>query len=113
MDDLQSGTRNKRGDWTPSAILEIAPFWQKPLNLRRILAWVPEYLWPWNAFHMATALLYWFFIIPDMSVMQTKLEFGGTITCQTCTMDPELLNSPGITKEIRTKPLSAWLRWRS
>ena len=43
----------------------------------------------------------------------TYLKIGGAITHQICTMDPELLNSPGITKEIRTKPSSAWLRWRS
>ena len=43
----------------------------------------------------------------------TYLKIGGAITHQTYTMDPELLNSPGVTKEIRTKPLSAWLRWRS
>ncbi|MES2435415.1 MAG: sterol desaturase family protein [Pseudomonadota bacterium] len=75
MDDLQSGSRNKRGDWTPSAILEVAPFWQKPRDLRRILAWVPEYIWPWNAFHMATALLYWFYVIPDTATLQT-LSWG-------------------------------------
>ena len=34
----------------------------------------------------------------------TYLKIGGAITHQMCTMDPELLNSPGITKDIRTKP---------
>ena len=43
----------------------------------------------------------------------TYLKIGGEITHQTYTVGPELLSSPGITKEIRTKPLSAWLRWRS
>ena len=37
----------------------------------------------------------------------TYLKIGGAITHQICTMDPELLNSPGITKDIRTKPSSA------
>ena len=27
MDDLEYGTRDKRGNWTPNATLEIAPFW--------------------------------------------------------------------------------------
>lgn len=71
MDDLQTGTRNKRGDWAPNRRLEVAPFWQRPLSMGRVLRWVPEYLWPWNAFHMATALLYWAFVIPDVAVMQT------------------------------------------
>ena len=30
MDDLQFGTRNKRGDWAPNGRLEIAPFWAWP-----------------------------------------------------------------------------------
>ena len=71
MDDLQFGTRNKRGDWAPSAHLELPPIWRRPFNLPRVLAWIPEYLFPWNAFHMATALLWWFFVVPDVATMQT------------------------------------------
>jgi sterol desaturase/sphingolipid hydroxylase (fatty acid hydroxylase superfamily) len=71
MDDLQFGTRNKRGDWAPSARMEIAPIWAWPPKLLAVLKWIPGYLWPWNAFHMATALLYWAFVIPDAPVMQT------------------------------------------
>ena len=33
MDDLQFGTRNKRGDWAPSAHLELPPFWRRPFSL--------------------------------------------------------------------------------
>ena len=40
----------------------------------------------------------------------TYLKIGGTITRQMRTMDPELLNSPGATKEVRKKPLSVWLK---
>ena len=29
-----------------------------------------DYIWPWNAFHVATALLYWVFVIPDVEVMK-------------------------------------------
>jgi len=71
MDDLNYGTRNKRGDFAPSATLEIAPFWSWPPQFGKILAWIPGYIWPWNALHMATALLYWRFIIPDIATMQT------------------------------------------
>ena len=78
MDDLQFGTRNKRGDWAPSAPIEVAPFWYRPINLLKILRWVPEYIWPWNAFHMATALLYWFYIVPDVAVMQSR-SFGWAL----------------------------------
>lgn len=78
MDDLQFGTRNKRGDWAPSAHLELPPFWNRPLSLPKVLAWVPEYLWPWNAFHMTTALLWWFFVVPDVEVLKT-LSWGWAL----------------------------------
>ena len=57
MDDLKFGTRNKRGDWAPSAHLELPPFWRSRSACPRFWPGSPEYLWPWNAFHMATALL--------------------------------------------------------
>ncbi|MGL5011196.1 MAG: hypothetical protein ACRC6I_15060 [Paracoccaceae bacterium] len=78
MDDLQFGKRNKRGDWAPDAVLEFAPFWDRPFRLRKLLAWVPHYLWPWNAFHMATALIWWFFVVPDMAVMRA-LGWGWAV----------------------------------
>lgn len=70
MDDLQYGARNKRGDWAPSAALAIAPFWTSPFDVTKILRWLPGYVWPWNAFHFATALLYWHFIVPDVATMK-------------------------------------------
>jgi sterol desaturase/sphingolipid hydroxylase (fatty acid hydroxylase superfamily) len=71
VDDLQSGTRDDRGDWKPSARLELPPYLRWPLNPIAILKWLPGYLFPWNAFHMATALAYWYLVIPDVEVMQT------------------------------------------
>ena len=78
MDDLTYGTRNKRGDFTPSKTLEIAPYWAWPPNFLKIIKWIPGYIWPWNAFHMATALLYWFYIVPDGEVMKT-LSWGWAL----------------------------------
>ena len=43
----------------------------------------------------------------------TYIKIGGTITRLTCKMEMELLNSPITTKEVRTKPWSGWLRWKS
>jgi sterol desaturase/sphingolipid hydroxylase (fatty acid hydroxylase superfamily) len=71
MDDLAFGTRNKRGDWKPNEPLKFAPFWYRPLEFGKILRWLVDYVWPWNAFHMATALAYWYFIIPDVDTMKT------------------------------------------
>src|SRR4029450_6083076 len=59
------------GDWKPSARLELPPYWTWPLNLVAVLKWLPGYLFPWNAFHMATALAYWYLVVPDVAVMQT------------------------------------------
>jgi sterol desaturase/sphingolipid hydroxylase (fatty acid hydroxylase superfamily) len=78
MDDLQFGTRNKRGDWAPSAALEIASSWLRPFSLTKLLQFIFGYVWPWNAFHMATTLLYWFYVLPDMDVMKT-LSFGWAL----------------------------------
>ncbi|MDE0307156.1 MAG: sterol desaturase family protein [Albidovulum sp.] len=69
MDDLQYGTRDKRGNWTPSSRLEIAPFWLGKFN--RLGRFLVDFIWPWNAFHMATGLLYWIFIIPEIETMQS------------------------------------------
>ncbi len=71
MDDLEFGVRNKRGDWTPTATAQTAPLWNWPPDPGKILGWLPGYLWPWNAFHMATALLYWRFVIPDVETMKS------------------------------------------
>ncbi|MBF9036177.1 sterol desaturase family protein [Rhodobacterales bacterium HKCCE2091] len=75
MDDLLYGTRDKRGDWKPNAPLEVAPFWRRAFDARTLGHWFIGYLWPWNAFHMATALLYWFFIIPDVETLRS-LSWG-------------------------------------
>ncbi len=69
MEDLKFGTRDRRGNWTPIAHLEIAPFWTG--KFEKLGGWFREYVWPWNAFHMATALLYWYFIIPDAETLRT------------------------------------------
>jgi sterol desaturase/sphingolipid hydroxylase (fatty acid hydroxylase superfamily) len=75
MDDSLSGVRNKRGDWAPTAQREIAPIWAWPPQPLKVLTWLPGYVWPWNAFHLATALLWWFFVVPGREVLQT-LSWG-------------------------------------
>ncbi len=71
MDDSHLGKRNKRGDWAPHLALEPAPFWQRPLSAGKILRWLVSYVWPWNALHMASALLYWYAVVPDVETMKT------------------------------------------
>jgi sterol desaturase/sphingolipid hydroxylase (fatty acid hydroxylase superfamily) len=71
MDDTLHGTRNKRGDWAPNARREPAPLWAWPPRWSKVLAWLPGHFWPWNAFHLATALSWWFFVVPDVATLQT------------------------------------------
>ena len=53
MDDLQYGTRNKRGDWAPTEPLDIAPLFSLPRSLWRSLKWLPHYFLPWNVVFFA------------------------------------------------------------
>ncbi|MCY4462114.1 MAG: sterol desaturase family protein [Albidovulum sp.] len=69
INDLNFGTRGRRDNRSPDKPVEIAPFWIGKFN--RLGAWLFEYLWPWNALHMATALLYWFLVVPDIATMQS------------------------------------------
>ena len=71
MDDAALGIRDKRGDWAPSAKLALPPYWSWPPKIIAIVKWLPGYLFPWNAFHMATALAYWWLVVPDIDVMKT------------------------------------------
>ena len=78
MDDLAFGTRNKRGDWSPNETVKLPPLCAWPPKPMAILKWLPSYLFPWNAFHMATALAYWFWVVPDVETMKT-LSWGWAL----------------------------------
>ncbi len=71
MDDLTSGVRNKRGDWTPTQPVAMAPvlvFPPKPLDF---LKWLPGYFLPYNLLFAATAVDWWHWVLPDVEVMKT------------------------------------------
>lgn len=71
MDDLLFGTRDKRGNWAPNHPAEPVPIWHRPFSLKKVLAWIPEFLWPWNAFHLATAIIWVTFLIPSWESLAT------------------------------------------
>ena len=75
MDDLKYGKRNKRGDWTPAAYLEIAPVFVLPPKPLAFLKWLPGYFLPWNVLFAASAVIYALFALPDVDVMKT-LNWG-------------------------------------
>ena len=75
MDDLNYGTRNKRGNWRPNDPIEPSPLLSTPWSLWRIVKWLPHYFYPWNMLFFATACLFWFLLTPDAETMKS-LEWG-------------------------------------
>ncbi len=71
MDDAIYGTRNKRGDWSPSERIECAPLFALPPRPRALLAWLPHYFLPWNVIFALLAVAYWAWIIPDTETLRT------------------------------------------
>lgn len=70
MDDTRFGVRDARGNWRPNTLPDIAPIWRRPWDPERIGRWLVDLLWPWNAFHLAVSLVYWWFVLPDPAVMR-------------------------------------------
>lgn len=71
MDDLDYGTRNKRGDWTPHATIQPAPIWRMPPQFKAVLHWLPHYFFPWNILFALSAVAYWAWVIPPVEVLRT------------------------------------------
>ena len=70
MDDSASGTRNKRGDWAPTARLEVNPVFTLPFRPKAVLKWLPGYFLPWNLAFMLTACATWFWLTPDTETLK-------------------------------------------
>lgn len=75
MDDLEFGTRDKRGNWRPDAPLQVGPLLDTPWSLIKVLKWIPGYLLPWNALFFALATVSWVWLTPSRETLQT-LESG-------------------------------------
>lgn len=75
MDDLDYGTRDKRGHWRPNEPLSVGPLLDQPWSFWRVLRWLPSYLIPWNAMFLGTATLIWIWLTPERETLQTP-EFG-------------------------------------
>lgn len=76
IDEELLGSRDKRGHWSPNRRALPAPIWHRPFNIANVLAWLPSFFWPWNAFHMATALVWVMWLIPDWSSL-ASLSLGN------------------------------------
>lgn len=75
MDDLHYGKRNKRGDWSPNEPASIAPIWDMPPRLIKVLKWLPHYFLPYDVLWIASALVWWNWVLPDVETMKT-LQWG-------------------------------------
>jgi sterol desaturase/sphingolipid hydroxylase (fatty acid hydroxylase superfamily) len=71
VDDHRFGARNKRGDWSPNAALEIAPIFVFPPRPLKLLKWLPGYVFPWNVLFFALAAIFWFWLTPATHTLRT------------------------------------------
>lgn len=71
MDDLQFGTRDKRGHWRPNDALSGAPLLAFPWSLSRVLKWLPSYFLPWNVVFFVLASISWLFLTPSKDIVST------------------------------------------
>jgi sterol desaturase/sphingolipid hydroxylase (fatty acid hydroxylase superfamily) len=78
MDDSTFGKRNKRGDWAPFGKLEIAPVFVLPPRPLAFLKWLPGYFLPWNLFWAASAVAYWYLVVPAPEAM-SELALGWVL----------------------------------
>jgi sterol desaturase/sphingolipid hydroxylase (fatty acid hydroxylase superfamily) len=73
IDDSAYGTRDKRGNWKPSALVEYPPVFAWPVRPSGVWKWllgVPGYLLPWNVLYAAIAFLCWRFATPSLDAMK-------------------------------------------
>lgn len=71
MDDLQFGTRDKRGHWRPNDALTGAPLLAFPWSLKRVLKWLPSYFLPWNVCFFVLAAASWIWLTPSKETLTT------------------------------------------
>ncbi len=74
MNDLDFGTRNKRGDFRPRDAIGLPPFVSSS-HRRSWANWFMDLLWPWNAVIIGISVFWWFVVVPDFETMKT-FEFG-------------------------------------
>ena len=74
MDETLYGTRNARGEWTPTRPAGFGPLFDwptKPLAILRWIVHVPGYLLPWNALYLGVAAALYAVATPSSPTMRT------------------------------------------
>lgn len=75
MDDMLSGTRDKRGNYSPKDPAQHAPLFKFPPSPKKLLAWIPHYFLPFNLIFAVSAVIWWQYVLPDVETMKTP-AFG-------------------------------------
>ena len=78
MNDLNNGTRDKRGNWSPNEPAGTAPLFVWPPRPLAVLKWLPHYFFPYNILFFLSALAWWHWVIPPAELMQT-LAWGWVL----------------------------------
>ena len=70
----ESSEANQSLGWQPPSLLTAPPFflWSpKPFKVAKYIFRFPGYLWPWNAFYSAIAVVSWLTLTPELPEMRT------------------------------------------
>ena len=83
MDEMNFGTRDARGNWSPKKPIDYGPVFSWPPKPKAVLKWFfafPGYLFPWNVLYALAAIGIWYFLTPPLLHFQTlTLSWFGVI----------------------------------
>ena len=74
MDEMNFGSRDARGNWSPKKPIDYGPAFAWPPKPGAVLKWFfafPGYLLPWNLLYAIAAIGIWYFLTPPLAHFQT------------------------------------------
>jgi sterol desaturase/sphingolipid hydroxylase (fatty acid hydroxylase superfamily) len=74
MDEMNFGSRDARGNWSPKKPIDYGPAFAWPPKPGAVLKWFfafPGYLLPWNLLYAIAAICIWYFLTPPLAHFQT------------------------------------------
>ncbi|OAF14078.1 desaturase [Bradyrhizobium centrolobii] len=70
MDDTMYGRRDKRGNWEPNnRSMRTPPIFVWPIRVKKVLVWLPGYIWPYNTIYFVITLVAWG-LTPSLEAMR-------------------------------------------
>ena len=83
MDEMNYGSRDARGNWSPEKAIDYGPVFAWPPKPKAVLKWFfafPGYLFPWNVLYALAAIGIWYFLTPPLVHFQNfSLSWFGVI----------------------------------